>query len=209
MPMYQYAYPHPAVATDICVFTVVAADLRLLLIKRAVAPFRGRWALPGGFLKADENLDTCARRELMEETGIATAALHQFGIFSDPKRDPRERVISIAYLALVPAGTLPLAAGSDAAAAEWFSVGDLPELAFDHAVIVGEARSALRQLIKDTPAAFALVPEKFTLGQLRSVYEAVEGARLDKRNFRDDMARKGWLTLTARKQKAHFRPGAD
>jgi len=187
--MYHYAYPHPAVATDICIFTVVAADLRLLLIKRAGAPFRGRWALPGGFLKADEDLDSCARRELMEETGVSTSALHQFGIFSDPKRDPRERVISVAYLALVREATAPLAAGSDAAAADWFSVGGLPELAFDHAVIVGKARDALRQLLKDTPAVFALVPEKFTLGQLQAVYEAVERVPLDKRNFRGDIAR--------------------
>ena len=179
--MYHYAYPHPAVATDICVFSVVAADLRLLLIKRAKPPFRGSWALPGGFLKADEDLDSCARRELREETGIAAAALHQFGIFSDPERDPRERVISVAYLALVPAATARLAAGSDAAAAGWFSVAGLPDLAFDHAVIVARARDTLRRLLRDTPATFALLPAKFTLGQLHSVCKAVEGAPLDKR----------------------------
>jgi len=188
-PMYRYAYPHPAVATDMCIFTLVAADLHLLLIKRARAPFRGRWALPGGFLKADETLDTCARRELMEETGISPLALHPFGVFSDPKRDPRERVISVAYLALVPEAAAKLAARSDAAAAGWFSMGDLPKLAFDHAVIIGKARDALRQRLKDISAALALVPETFTLGQLQAVYQAVEGVPLDKRNFRGDSTR--------------------
>jgi len=142
--MYQYRYPHPAVAADICLFCMRDGHLGLLLIERRNEPFRGRWALPGGFLEPDEDLDTCARRELREETGIEAPALRQFGVFSDPKRDPRERVISVAYVGVVPAtDTLP-DAGSDAAAARWFAVDALPQLAFDHAMIVARAREALR-----------------------------------------------------------------
>ncbi len=204
--MYHYAYPHPAVAADICIFTVVAGELRLLLIRRGAPPFRRRWALPGGFLQEDEDLDTCARRELREETGIVTPELHQFAIFSDPRRDPRERVISVAYLALVSADQVELAAGSDAAAARWFPSAALPPLAFDHAGIVAKARTALRQLLRDRPAAFALLPETFTLTQVQAVYEAVEGRGIDKRNFRNELARKGWIRETGQLERGRHRP---
>ena len=146
--MYQYRFPHPAVAADICLFSERDGQLSLLLIERRNEPFRGLWALPGGFLEPDEDLDACARRELREETGIGAPALRQFGVFSDPKRDPRERVISVAYVGVVSgAGALPDSgpdAGSDAVAARWFAVDALPKLAFDHAEIVARARETLR-----------------------------------------------------------------
>ena len=142
--MYQYRYPHPAVAADICLFSEQDGQLSLLLIERRNEPFRGLWALPGGFLQPDEDLDACARRELREETGVEAPALRQFGVFSNPKRDPRERVMSVAYVGVVSGTDALPAAGSDAAAARWFAVDALPPLAFDHAEIVARAREALR-----------------------------------------------------------------
>ena len=142
--MYRYRYPHPAVAADICLFSMREGRLNLLLVLRRHDPFRGQWALPGGFLEPDEDLDACARRELWEETGIAAPALRQFGVFSDPGRDPRERVVSVAYIGMLPAAGAVPDAGSDAAAARWFAVEALPALAFDHARIVARALEALR-----------------------------------------------------------------
>jgi 8-oxo-dGTP diphosphatase len=142
--MYAYEYPHPAVAVDIVVFAMGETGLSLALIRRGSEPFMGRWALPGGFLEADEDLDACARRELEEETGAKVAALRQFAVFSDPRRDPRERTISVAYYALVGIDEVNLKAASDAAAAAWFAIDDLPPLAFDHADIVATALIAMR-----------------------------------------------------------------
>jgi len=142
--MYQYRYPHPAVAADVCLFSERDEGLCLLLIARRNEPFRGLWALPGGFLEPDEDLDSCARRELLEETGLDAPALRQFGVFSDPRRDPRERVISVAYVGVISSTDSWPDAGTDAAAARWFPVEALPSLAFDHAQIVARARAALR-----------------------------------------------------------------
>ena len=155
--MFTYAYPHPAVATDICVFRHAEDALSLLLIQRRNPPFRGRWALPGGFLEPDEDLDTCARRELAEETGFTGLALHQFAVFSAPRRDPRERVISVAYLAVAPASAT-IVAGSDATRARWYPLGALPRLAFDHAAIIAKAIAALCHALRDTRTAHALLP---------------------------------------------------
>ena len=218
--MHHYEFPHPAVATDICIFTVADGELRILLIQRAQSPFEGCWALPGGFLGPSEDLDACARRELLEEAGIETPALHQFGVFSCPDRDIRVRmigpkkaikseyrVISVGYVALVSeAHTPPLRAGSDAKAAQWFSMGHLPALAFDHGDIIRGARRALIKLIEETPAAFALLPETFTLTQLQAVYEAVEGRQIDKRNFRNEIDRKNWVVETDQFERGRHRP---
>ena len=142
MAQYCYDYPRPSVTTDICLFTVVEDDLRILLIRRGLEPFKGAWALPGGFLQETETLDQCAARELREETGVDGAHLEAFATFSDPKRDPRYRVVTAAYFALVPAADHALQSGSDADDAKWYSMAKLPKLAFDHNEIILAARQA-------------------------------------------------------------------
>lgn len=185
---FTYEYPHPAVATDIAVFTLRRGALNVLLIERAAEPFRGAWALPGGFLQPDEELDACARRELMEETSVDADLLVHFGNFSAPGRDPRERVISVAYLALLASDELRIAADTDAAQARWFPIDGLPELAFDHAMILRRALEALGSRARQISPLFALLPPRFTLSQLQGAYEAVIGEEAEKRNFRKMVA---------------------
>jgi 8-oxo-dGTP diphosphatase len=185
---FTYAYPHPAVATDIAVFTLRRGALNVLLIERAGEPFRGAWALPGGFLQPDEELDACARRELQEETSVEAEVLVHFGNFSAPERDPRERVISVAYLALLASDELKLQADTDAAQAKWFALDALPELAFDHDVILKRALAALGARAREIQPLFALLPPRFTLSQLQGAYEAVIGEEAEKRNFRKMVA---------------------
>jgi 8-oxo-dGTP diphosphatase len=179
-----YDYPHPAVTTDVVVFTIRSERLEILLIRRGGEPFRGMWALPGGFLGIDEDLEACAQRELQEETGVAGLYLEQLYTFGDPGRDPRERVISVTYFALIPSERLELRASSDAAQAGWFPVDEVPELAFDHARIVDLARRRLGAKLRYSTIAFQLLPGSFTLGELQRVYETLGGEPLDKRNFR-------------------------
>jgi 8-oxo-dGTP diphosphatase len=189
MKKFTYKYPHPAVATDVVVFALMENSLAILLVERKLEPFAGRWALPGGFLKEDETLDECAKRELHEETGVEIRLLQPIGNFSDPDRDPRERVISVAYYALTPIQDHRVKAATDAADAQWFTLENLPELAFDHADIVQVARERLRlEVGRLDPAVmrylFALLPQRFTLSSLQSTYEAILGTEVDKRNFR-------------------------
>lgn len=185
---FTYEYPHPAVATDIAVFTLRRGALNVLLIERGGDPYRGAWALPGGFLQPDEELDACAQRELREETGVDADVLIHFGNFSAPDRDPRERVISVAYLALLPSDELRIQADTDAAQAKWFALNDLPKLAFDHEVILGRALEALSSRARQVSPLFALLPPRFTLSQLQGAYEAVIGEEAEKRNFRKMVA---------------------
>ncbi len=138
--MFCYEHPHPAVTVDIAVFRESSRQLEILLIERASEPFRGQWALPGGFVDLDEDLESAARRELAEETGLTGLALEQIGAFGNPGRDPRERVISVAFATLAGAGAMSAQAGSDAQSARWFVVDALPALAFDHAEIIATAR---------------------------------------------------------------------
>jgi 8-oxo-dGTP diphosphatase len=179
---------HPAqavqVTVDIVVFTVQDKELKVLLIKRGIAPYRGQYALPGGFVLASESLEEAALRELREETGTANLYLEQLYTFGDPGRDPRGRVVTVAYYALVPAGKSPLLAGTDAAAAAWFPVSALPSLAFDHSAIVDHAVTRLRNKLEYTDVGFQLLPPKFTLSALQALHEAILGKPLDKRNFR-------------------------
>jgi 8-oxo-dGTP diphosphatase len=181
---YCYQYPHPAVTTDVVLFTIRDDQLQLLLIKRGNPPFEGSWALPGGFVDIDEDLHECASRELAEETGVEGTYLEQLCTFGRPGRDPRERVISVAYLALAPAAKLAIKAGDDAAAAAWFPLGSLPALAFDHAEIIGAAHRRLIAKLDYSTIAFQLLPDTFTLGELQRVYEILVDAEIDKRNFR-------------------------
>ena len=172
------------VTVDIVIFTIQSGTLRVLLVKRAAAPFQGQFAIPGGFVHEDEDLDQAASRELREETGVADVYLEQLYSFGDVGRDPRGRVITVAYFALISADR-PLRAGTDAAKAEWCSMDQLPTtLAFDHARILNYALERLRNKLEYTTVGFQLLPEKFTLTELQEVYEAILGKNLDKRNFR-------------------------
>ena len=181
---YCYDHPHPAVTTDIVLFTLQGERLMLLLIRRGNAPFKGAWALPGGFVDPGETLDGCAVRELAEETGVSGVWLEQLYTFGKPDRDPRERVISVAYFALAPSEKFELRAASDATALGWFPVDELPPLAFDHAEIVAMARKRLTAKVDYSTIAFNFLPRRFTLSSLQAVYETIRGERLDKRNFR-------------------------
>jgi 8-oxo-dGTP diphosphatase len=182
--MYQYEHPHPAVTVDVVIFTVRDARLKLLLVRRAAPPYRGKWALPGGFVGIDEALEDAARRELEEETGVSGVYLEQLYTFGAPKRDPRERVITIAYYALIPSDKLQLRAATDAEAVGWFALDDLPELAFDHADIVAKAHQRLVAKLDYSTIAFSFLPRQFTLTDLQQVYEIIRRDPVDKRNFR-------------------------
>jgi 8-oxo-dGTP diphosphatase len=206
MTQHCYDYPRPAVTADICLFTVVDDDLKILLVRRGEEPFKGSWALPGGFVRETETLDQCAARELEEETGVAGAHLEAFATFSDPKRDPRYRVITAAYFALVPATDHVLQSGSDADDAKWHSMARLPKLAFDHRNIIRAGRQALIARLDREPLVFALLPARFTLTQVQKVYEAVEGQPLDKRNFRRSILSRGWIGETGDLERGRQRP---
>lgn len=178
---------------DIVIFTVANGALQVLLVKRGVPPFEGQYAIPGGFLREEESLEAAALRELHEETGVRNVFLEQLYTFGEPKRDPRGRVITVAYYALIASDKYSLVAGADAAEARWFSASDLPPLAFDHRSIFDYATDRLRNKLEYTTVGFQLLPQKFTLGELQAVYEAILGRRLDKRNFRRKLAILGIL----------------
>jgi 8-oxo-dGTP diphosphatase len=194
--MFTYQYPHPAVTVDCAVFGLADHDLNVLLIQRDLEPFQGAWALPGGFVRLDENLETAARRELEEETGVRDLFLEQLGAFGEPDRDPRERVITIAYVAIVNLFEHPVAAATDARNAGWFAADELPDLAFDHRMLVEAARDFLRNKVYREPIVFEFLPEKFTLRQVQSLYETILEVALDKRNFRKKIQATGLLIPT-------------
>ncbi len=189
---YCYKYPHPAVTTDCVIFGFDGVELNVLLIERGIEPFKGRWAFPGGFVNIDESAEDGARRELREETGLENAYMEQFHTFSAPSRDPRERVITIAYLALVKMQQVK--GGDDAADARWFPISKVPQLAFDHDVILREALHRLRERIHFYPIGHDLLPEKFTIKELQSLYEGILGIRFDRRNFAKKMLHLDILT---------------
>jgi 8-oxo-dGTP diphosphatase len=175
------------VAVDIVIFTIQEGALKVLLVKRRIPPFKDELAIPGGFVLPEEDLDRAALRELREETGVSDLYLEQLYSFGDPRRDPRGRIISIAYFALISADQ-QLKAGSDAAEARWWPVHSVSSLAFDHAKILACAIERLRNKLEYTTVGFQLLPAKFTLGELQSVYEAILEKKLDKRNFRRKIA---------------------
>lgn len=182
--MYQYEFPHPAVTVDVVIFTVREKKLKLLLVKRAGEPYQGKWALPGGFVHLDEDLDAAARRELKEETGVGGVFLEQLYSFGGVNRDPRERVITVSYYALIPSDKVELRASTDAEAVGWFSLDEMPPLAFDHEDIVDMAHQRLSAKLDYSTIAFQFMPEKFTLSELQEVYEIILRQEMDKRNFR-------------------------
>jgi len=184
------AFPSIAVTVDIVLLTIRQGVLSVLLIRRGGPPFQGLWALPGGFVQPSEDLETAARRELAEETGVSLAALHleQLRTYGAPRRDPRMRVVSVAHLGLMPDLPRP-GAGSDAADARFWPIDDLetpdgPELAFDHALIVSDGVEHARSLLETTNIATSFVEAPFTVADLRRVYESVWGTALHPANFR-------------------------
>ena len=181
---HTYQHPRAALTVDGVVFGFDDGELKVLLIQRALEPFKGKWALPGGFVHVDETLDDAARRELAEETGLENVFLEQLYTFGMVKRDPRERVVSVAYYALVKLSDHHAKAATDAANAQWFLVSQLPKLAFDHTEIVAMALTRLQGKVRYQPIGFELLPPKFTLSELQHLYEAILGSGLDKRNFR-------------------------
>jgi len=204
---HTYEYPRPAVTVDAVVFGFDGAELQILLIERALEPFAGCWAVPGGFVDMNESLEAAALRELQEETGITRVFLEQLYTFGDVQRDPRGRVISVAYYALVKPSEHPTAAATDARQARWFPVSDLPPLAFDHDKIVAVALARLRGKVRYEPIGFELLPPEFTLSDLQGLYEAVLGVALDKRNFRKKILGMGLLIpLEERRRGGQHRP---
>ena len=175
-PMYSYEYPHPAVTTDVVVFTIHEGELAVLLIERGAEPERGRWAIPGGFIDIDEDLETAARRELREETGVDARELEQLHTFGRPDRDPRERVITVAYITILRAEEVSVRAASDAADAAWFPIHDLPELAFDHREILALAHERLRSRLADPATVRRFLPMAFTPAQMKAAREAIVAA---------------------------------
>jgi 8-oxo-dGTP diphosphatase len=182
-------YDRPSVTVDVVLFTILAEQLKVLLIKRKAWPYENMWAIPGGFVQMDESLEAAAYRELAEETNVSSAQvyLEQLYTFGQPGRDPRTRVITVAYFALVSADKLDPRAASDAENVGWFSVYDLPPLAFDHADILDYALTLLRYKLEYTAVGFQLLPEKFTLRELQDAYEIILGTKLDKGNFRSKL----------------------
>src|SRR6266849_7123595 len=178
-------FDRPSVTVDVVMMSRRQRDLQVLLVKRRSWPYEGMWAIPGGFVNMQESLEEAAKRELQEETGVQDVYLEQLYTFGDPGRDPRTRVITVVYFALLDSARLQVRAADDAADVDWFPVYNLPEeLAFDHAKILEYALDRLRGKLDYTNIAFSLLPEQFTLRELQRVYEIILHRRLDKRNFR-------------------------
>ena len=204
-PTYSYPYPRPAVTVDCVVFGVdlEQGDLKVLLIERGTEPFRGSWALPGGHVLENEDLEPAARRELLEEAGLEKVFLEQLYTLGNPGRDPRGHYVTVCYYALVNLQDhrVRAAAGSDARDAAWFAVTDLPELAFDHLQILELALRRLKGKVRYHPIGFELLPPAFTLSQLQQLYEILLERKIDKRNFRKKALKLGILADTREIQK--------
>jgi 8-oxo-dGTP diphosphatase len=181
---HSYEYARPALAVDCVVFGLDENDLKVLLIQRKLAPYQHAWALPGGFVRVDETVDAAAQRELVEEAGISDVYLEQLYTFGALTRDPRERVVTVAYYALAKLSDHRIRAATDAIGVGWFALDDLRSLAFDHAAIIERAHERLRGKVRYAPVGFELLPPRFSLTQLQRLYEILLGTPLDKRNFR-------------------------
>lgn len=205
---YTYEYPRPALTVDCVIFGLDESNmLKILLIQRALDPFKGAWALPGGFVDMEEDLEAAALRELEEETGVRDVFIEQLYTFGQPERDPRGRVVSVAYYALVNLAEHPVHASSDADHVEWFELDQLPRLAFDHDRIVEVAINRLRGKVRYQPIGFELLPEQFTLSQLQKLYETILGVeQLNKRNFRKRILDMGILQEAGKQEGVAHRP---
>ena len=190
--MYSYKYPHPAVTADCVIFGFDGVSIKVLLIQRGIEPYKGQWAFPGGFLKMNETVEECAKRELEEETGLKSTSVEQFYTFSAVNRDPRERVITVAHYALVRLSEVK--GGDDAASAKWYAMNEIPSLAFDHDHILRLAVKCLKERICFEPIGFELLPEVFTMTELQNLYEAILEVKFDRRNFYNKMLKLGILS---------------
>jgi 8-oxo-dGTP diphosphatase len=190
---FTYKYPRPALTADCVVFGLDDNDLKVLLIQRDFDPFAGHWALPGGFVVVGESIEESARRELTEETGLTGIFLEQLYTFSGPDRDPREHVVTVAHYALINLSEHEVTPSTDARNAAWFELSDIPNLAFDHDLILQAAYERLQGKIRYQPIGFELLPQKFTLRQLQQMYEKILDRQLDKRNFRKKILKMGIL----------------
>ena len=190
---YRYKYPHPSITTECVMFGFDGVNLKVLLIERGLDPYKGHWAFPGGFMRIDETAEACARRELEEETGFKSGFMEQLQAFSDVNRDPRERVVTIAFYALVKIAEVK--GGDDAVKARWFGLNEIPQLAFDHDLILRVAMSKLKERIHFEPIGFELLPEVFTMTELQNLYEAILEVKFDRRNFYKKMIKLGLLTV--------------
>jgi 8-oxo-dGTP diphosphatase len=204
--VYTSDFPIINVTVDVVTLILDEGELRALMVRRGGPPYQGRWALPGGFVEVDEDLETAARRELLEETGVSTDAVRveQLATYGAPKRDPRGRTLSVAWLAILPASAEPRA-GSDASHAAWKPVdallGPRSRLAFDHKRILADAVARTRAKLEYTNLATAFLGEEFTIAQLRQVYEVVWGHPLDAGNFHRKVTRtEGFVEPTGRRQ---------
>lgn len=195
-------YEQPGVTVDLAIFTVSEGQLKVMLIKRAESPFQGFWSLPGGFLKKGESLDEAAQRVLKEKAPVNDVYMEQLYTFGAPNRDPRSRVITIAYIALIPWQSLPQPETAKISDLTWASVDDLPRLAFDHKEILNYAANRLRAKVSYSNIVYGLMPKQFRLSELQSMYECIINDKLDKRNFRKQMLATGLLKETGKKDLA-------
>lgn len=198
--MSQQLHKPIALATDCVILGFDGGELKLLLTEREKEPFKNKWALPGGFVFPEETTEACARRILLEKTGIDKVFIEQLYTFSNTDRDPRERIVSVAYFALVNKQSYELIAGRDTLQAEWFGLSELPTLAFDHSEIVTLAVQRLKGKVSYQPIGFELLDEKFTLSQLQAVCESILGMEIDKRNFRKKVLAMGVLKELGEKE---------
>ncbi len=192
-------FERPSVTVDVVIFSLVADDLRVLLVKREAPPFAGMWALPGTFVRLDESLGDTAVRALTNKTGVRDVYTEQLYTFGRPDRDPRTRVITVAYFALIPYDSVVQQAEGETT--EWFSLSQLPDLAFDHAEILAYALTRLRYKLEYTAVGFQLLPDVFTLSELQKAYEIILDEKLDKRNFRRKILTADILEETGEKKK--------
>ena len=197
---FEYQYPHPAVTVDCIIFGFDGQNLKVMLIQRKSEPFAKKWALPGAFVNEDESLENCAERVLMKESNISGVYLEQLFTFGTPSRDPRERVISVAYMGLVKTADFELIAGNDELQIEWRDINEVQDLAFDHQQILETAIQRIRGKIRYQPIGFELMNSKFTLPQLQQLYEAILGQTLDRRNFRKKLLSMQILKQLSEKQ---------
>lgn len=203
---YTYEYPRPSLTVDCIIFGWDGEHLKILLIQRDHPPYKGHWALPGGFVDIDEDLEAAALRELEEETGVKGVFVEQLYTFGSLNRDPRGRVVSIGYFSLINLNDYSVKAASDAGDARWFFFDELPDLAFDHDHILEVAHQRLKAKVRYQPIGFELLPKKFTISQMRHLYENIMGYEINKRNFHTKVMKLGILRQVERQTDVAHRP---